>query len=201
MLKPTGDASGQNAIGASAFIDVLNNSTLATIDTGAQIVVGPMGTLQVTADQKIIAFSLVQSGDSGGNVGIAGELAWYNLTSVTRAQIEDGVTVNGGENTSNQVQPGGVVLVDADDNTILVGVTGGVVKSNGKGIGFAVSVNNVSRTTQAVIGTVPTPTPTTTMPGILRHHRRCTSTRARAGGRARHHRHLLRGVGLAESNT
>ena len=195
MLKPTGDASGQNAIGASAFIDVLNNSTLATIDTGAQIVVGPMGTLQVTADQKIIAFSLVQSGDSGGNVGIAGELAWYNLTSVTRAQIEDGVTVNGGENTSNQVQPGGVVLVNADDNTILVGVTGGVVLSNGTGVGFAVSVNNVSRTNPGPDRHRSDADAHDRHAGDLRHLRpACPRHRGRAG----HHHHLLRGIGLAE---
>ena len=164
IVKPTGDASGKNAIGISGFIDVLNNHTLATIDSGAEIGVGPAGNLSVTATQQIIAAALVQSGDDGGNVGIAGEVAWFNLTSLTQAQIEEGVTVNGGYSPGGQAEPGGPVDVDADDNTIMVGLTGGVVKSNGKGVGFAVSVNNASRTTLALIGNSPTYTTDPTTP-------------------------------------
>ena len=72
----------------------------------------------------MIAFSLVQSGDSGGNVGVAGMVSWYDVTNQTRAQIQDGVTVNGGTNPNGVPVQGGAVNVEADDNTILVGVTG-----------------------------------------------------------------------------
>ena len=153
-----GDLSGYNAMGASVFVDALDNTTLATIDTGAKIGVGSAGTLDVDADQQIIAFSLVQSGDAGGNIGVAGMAAWYNVTSDTQGQIQDGVTVNGGYDANGNPVQGGAVQVDADDNTIMVGVTGGAVKSNHIGVGFAMAVNNLNRTTLALIGSTSTPT-------------------------------------------
>ncbi|MGA2700304.1 MAG: hypothetical protein ABSH35_04325 [Isosphaeraceae bacterium] len=157
-FNPFGDVSGTNAIGASVFVGVLDNTTLATIDSGAQIGVGSSGTLDVQADQQIIAVSLVQSGDAGGNIGVAGMLAWFNVTSHTQAQIQDGVTVNGGYDANGNPVQGGAVNVDAADNTIIVGVTGGAVKSNATGVGFAMAVNNVNRTTLALIGSTSTPT-------------------------------------------
>ena len=156
-LNLYGDVSGTNAVGASVFVDALDNTTLATIDTGAKIGVGSAGTLDVDADQQIIAFSLVQSGDAGGNIGVAGMAAWYNVTSDTQAQIQDGVTVNGGYDANGNPLQGGVVDVQADDNTIIVGITGGAVKSNHIGVGFAMAVNNVNRKTLALIGSTSTP--------------------------------------------
>ncbi len=153
-----GDSKGQNAIGASVFIDVVSNTTSATIDSGAQIVVGSAGSLDVNAKQITIAFSLVQSGDAGGNLGIAGMIAWYNVTDHTTAQIQDGVTVNGGKDVAGNIVQGGPVSVTADDKTILVGVTGGAVTGNHIGVGFAMAVNNVNRTTLALIGSTSTPT-------------------------------------------
>ena len=110
----------------------------------------------------------MQSGDAGGNVGIAGMLAWYNVTSHTTAQIEHGVTVNGGYDAGGNTLTGGAVNVHADDNTIMVGITGGVVMGNHIGVGFAMAVNNLNRTTLALIGTAPSDDgtiPTPTLPG------------------------------------
>ena len=123
--------------------------------------VGSSGSLDVSADQTTIAFSLVQSGDAGGNLGVAGMVAWYNITDQTTAQIQDGVTVNGGKDSAGNILQGGPVSVTADDNTILVGVTGGAVKGNHIGVGFAMAVNNLNRTTLALIGSKSKPT----MPG------------------------------------
>ena len=136
------------------------NTTIARIDSGAMIGIGSAGTLDVGADQQVVAVSLVQSGGAGGNIGFAGTLSWYNLTSHTTAQIEDGVTVNAGT-SGGQPQASGAVTVHADDDMIVVGVTGGAVKSNHIGIGFAAAVNNINRTTLALIGSTSTPT----MPG------------------------------------
>jgi len=158
VLDIYGDTKGKNAIGASVFADLLNNQTYATIDSGAKIGIGPTGALNVDADQTIIAVSLVQSGDQGGNVGVAGMVSWYEVTNQTRAQIEDGVTVNGGTGASGNPIQGGAVTVDADDNTILVGVTGGAVKGNHIGVGFAIAVNKLNPNTTALIGSTSTPT-------------------------------------------
>ena len=123
--------------------------------------VGSAGTLDVGATQTVIAVSLVQSGGAGGDVGFAGTLNWFNLTSLTEPRIDDGVTVNAGSGGGQ----GGAVAVHSDDNMIIVAVTGGAVKSNHIGVGFTVAVNNVNRTTLAVIGVldpslaIPTPYP------------------------------------------
>ncbi len=85
-------------------------------------------------------------------------VSWYDVTSQTRAQIQDGVTVNGGTNPNGAPVQGGAVNVEADDNTILVGVTGGAVTGNHIGVGFAIAVNNLNRTTLALIGSTSTPT-------------------------------------------
>ena len=99
-------------------------------------------------------------------------VSWYNVTNHTRAQIQDGVTVNGGTGAGGKLIQGGAVSVDADDNTILVGVTGGAVKGNHIGVGFAIAVNNLNRTTTALIGSTSTPT----KEGSYRHRVTGTST-------------------------
>ena len=187
-----GDGTATDAIGASVFVDAIDNTTLATIDSGAQIGVGAAGSLDVDANQKIIAVSLVQSGDAAGNIGVAGGVAWYNVTSDTQAQIQDGVTVNGGYDAQGNPVQGGAVEVQAGDNTIIVGVTGGAVTSNHIGVGFAIAVNNVNRTTLALIGSTSTPNKAgAAMTSRLLH---VNATDARNG----RHRHLRRGERLAE---
>ncbi len=164
VLNFFGDTSsgpGGKAIGASIAVYVQSNKTIAEISSGAHIGVGSAGTLDVGATQTVIAVSLVQSGGAGGDVGFAGTLNWFNLTSLTEARIDDGVTVNAGAGGGE----GGAVAVHSDDNMIIVAVTGGAVKSNHIGVGFTVAVNNVNRTTLAVIGVlnpslyIPTPYP------------------------------------------
>ena len=148
LYGDTKSGPGGKAIGASIAVFVESNKTIAEISTGAKIGVGSSGTLDVGATQQIIAVSLVQSGGAGGDVGFTGTLNWFNLTSLTEARIDDGVTVNAGYGGG----PGGAVAVHADDNMIVVAVTGAAVTSNHIGVGFTVAVNNIERTTLAVIG-------------------------------------------------
>ena len=106
----------------------------------------------------MIAFSLVQSGDSWRKRWCC----WHGLLvqrdEPDQAQIQDGVTVNGGTNPNGAPVQGGAVNVEADDNTILVGVTGGAVTGNHIGVGFAIAVNDLNRNTTALIGSTSTPT-------------------------------------------
>ncbi len=148
LYGDTKSGPGGKAIGASIAVFVESNKTIAEISSGAMIGVGSSGTLDVGATQQIVAVSLVQSGGAGGDVGFTGTLNWFNLTSLTEARIDDGVTVNAGFGGG----PGGAVSVHADDNMIVVAVTGAAVTSNHIGVGFTVAVNNVERTTLALIG-------------------------------------------------
>ena len=130
----------------------MDNTTIAQIDSGARIGVGSAGTLTVSATQNIIAVSLVQAGSEAGDIGFSGTVNWFNLVSTTQAQIADGVTVNAGLNDNSQPLQAGAVSVTANDSTILVGITGSAVKSEHIGFGLTFAVNNVQRTTQALIG-------------------------------------------------
>jgi hypothetical protein len=147
-----------SAVGASIFINVMGDYTDATIDSGAKIGIGSAGALDVDADHVVIAVALVQAGGAAGDIGFAGTAGWYNLTTNTRAQIQDGVTVNAGYDTMNNPLQAGLVTVHADDNMIAVAVSGGAVKSNSVGAGVSFAVNNINRTTLALIGSQTTPT-------------------------------------------
>ncbi len=153
-----GDDAAGSGYGASIYINALDDTTIAQISSGAKIGVGASGTLNVLANHQVLAISLVQAGvGASGDIGFDGTISWYNLDSTTIAQIQDGVTVNAGYDANNHPLPAGAVSVQATDNTIAVGVTGGAVKSQHLGVGVTVAVNNVSRTTEAVIGSLNTP--------------------------------------------
>ena len=143
-------ASGKG-IGAALDINVMDNTTLAQIMTGAQIFIGSAGSLTVDATQSMIGISLDGASASGGDVGFAGTLVWNNLYTNTTAQIEDGVTVNANPGDS----AGGPVQVLATDNTTMVGIAGSFGTSEHSGYGLTLAVNNFNRTTLAVIGTTP----------------------------------------------
>ena len=159
ILSLYGDVTGGKGkgFGASVYISAMDNTTIAEIKSGAQITLGSSGALDVEALQNIIAVSLVQAGVAAGDVGFAGTANWYNLTTNTRAQIDDGVTVNGGVDNLGNTLPGGSATVHAADTMDVVGVTGSAIKSNHIGVGFTVAVNNVQRTTLALIGSTATP--------------------------------------------
>src|SRR5262249_11458940 len=106
---------------------------------------------QVDASLDIIDISLNLAGASAGNIGFAGTLVWNNIVSSTIAQIQDGVFVNNGPSDTQ----GGAVRVKATDTTDLIGVGGGVARAQQLGFGFTLAVNNLDRTTLALIGSNP----------------------------------------------
>ncbi len=137
--------------GAAIDINVMDNTTLAQIMSGAEIFIGSAGSLSVTAAQSMIGISLDGASASGGDVGFAGTLVWNNLYTDTTAQIEEGVMVNANPGDS----AGGPVIVVATDNTTMVGIAGSFGSSEHSGYGLTLAVNNFNRTTLALIGTTP----------------------------------------------
>ena len=81
---------------------------------------------------------------------------WNNLDTNTTAQIEGGVLVNANAGDGR----GGPVHVLATDNVTMVGVAGGYATSQHSGYGLTLAVNNLNRTTWAIIGNSPDQTPT-----------------------------------------
>ena len=151
-----GPSASGTAAGGAIDINVMDNTTLAQIQSGAQIHIGSAGSLAVDATQSVISVNLDGAGASGGNVGFAGTLVWNNLYTSTKAQIEQGVAVNAAVGDT----AGGPVHVLATDNVIVVGVAGGFGTSQHSGFGLTVAVNNFNRETLALIGDTSDQTPT-----------------------------------------
>ncbi|HEV3078683.1 MAG TPA: hypothetical protein VGY66_02850, partial [Gemmataceae bacterium] len=151
LVSFNGAQGSKGGIGATIDINVMDNTTLAQIASGAQIHIGSSGSLKVDANQTIVDVSLNQAGASAGDIGFAGTVVWNNLTSSTIAQIEDGVDVN--SQAGDGV--GGPVTVKATDSAVVVSLSGGVATGNRLGFDFTLAVNNFNRTTLALIGSNP----------------------------------------------
>ena len=136
---------------------VVTNSTIAQIGEGATIVLGN-NEVGDTPNQPTY-----QSGDgpqtlnNGDTVSVAdGHTAGGDVGSTYEYRGPDGTAVdldNEDFGDPNQWLIASVsLLVDATDTTTLVNVAGSLAISEKTGVGASVSVNEVSRTTEALIG-------------------------------------------------
>ena len=158
-------------IGASLTLVFMNNTTLATVgaadgsDTTTPTKVNfGSGGLDVNATQFVLNVNLATSGGIGSSgLGMGGQLAangsasWFEANTTTIAQIASGSIV-----TSDAGESGGAVNVNADDEMYLIGVGGAAAKGENIGIGVSIVVNDVTRTTEAIIGASIDPTSSTT---------------------------------------
>src|SRR5262249_16405966 len=85
LLQGYGAQGSRGGIGATIDVNVMNNTTLAQIKSGAQIHLGPSGSLTVNATQNVIDISLNQAGAAAGDIGFSGTVVWNNITSSTVA--------------------------------------------------------------------------------------------------------------------
>jgi filamentous hemagglutinin family protein len=136
-----GASGSYGGIGGAALLMFLNNTTVAQIDDGAKVHTGTEGDLTVNAKTDITNIALVQSGASAGTFAVGASFSYVDQDDTTTAKIDSGSIINTGEAT-----------VSAKDETILFNVAGGVVKGQNLGIGASVSINNIARNTQALIG-------------------------------------------------
>ncbi len=150
-LKEKGDSLGKwitmgasgsyGGIGGAALLMFINNTTVAQIEDGAEVNTGTDGDLTVNADTDITNIALAQSGASADTFAVGASFSYVDQDDTTTALIYSGSTVDTGDAT-----------VSATDDSILFNVAGGVVKGQNLGIGASVSINNISRDTQALIG-------------------------------------------------
>ena len=157
-------------IGASLTLVFMNNTTLATSGADGSDTTTPTkvnfgsGGLDVNATQFVLNVNLATSGGIGSSgLGMGGQLAangsasWFEANTTTIAQIASGSIV-----TSDAGESGGAVNVNADDEMYLIGVGGAAAKGENIGIGVSIVVNDVTRTTEAIIGASIDPTSSTT---------------------------------------
>ena len=141
LVNPFGAEGGKGGVGASLLVEVVDNHTEATIDSGALVHAGD--SLSVTAGTDIFDFAFVQAGGKASSIGFSGAFAVAIFENTTLARIKSGA----------DVESDGSIDISAIDDMTRVGITGAIVASESIGIGISVSVNYVDRDTQAYIGT------------------------------------------------
>ncbi len=142
IINPFG-SSGQSAIGASILISVGTNNTTAEVTDGASIHTGSANSgLTVQADQDVLGIAVAQTGSQASEFGLSPSVTVASIISKTIARIGNVAKITGGD-----------VNVLANDTVNLYGIEGGYVAGNKVGIGAAIGVNLVDRTTLAYLGT------------------------------------------------
>ena len=150
-LTPT--SGGKGGVGGAIFLQFLDNKTHAIIEQGVELYSGRQSGLNMKAEEAIMGFAFSQAGASSGKIAVGGTFAYFQQTSDTLAQLQEGSVITGGR-----------VDVYAGSLETLINWAGGVAQSKAIGVGFSIAINNTSRTTRAVIGQAadtanPTPGP------------------------------------------
>ncbi|MFI5455223.1 MAG: beta strand repeat-containing protein [Isosphaerales bacterium] len=158
--------SGTVAVAPGVVVLVINNTTTASIDDGASV--AARGDVAVVAhssgDVLTIAAAAAVSGEGSGG----GSVSYIGINDTTQANIGNTATSDG---AGAQVNAGGNVLVDATDDTVAYLITGALsIGIGGAGIGAAVGIVDLSKNTDAFIGshaTVNALGNTPSLPGIF----------------------------------
>jgi filamentous hemagglutinin family protein len=151
-----GTGSGETGMGG-AYLGVRYNSTTeARINTGASV---QADSVDVNASSYSRNISIAESGGSSGKYGINGTFSLLTISNTTVAQIDDGaiVDVRSGsidENGNGLIDAGETAstLVKATDTSKIFNISGGITKGGSVGVGVSVSINEITRDTEALIG-------------------------------------------------
>ncbi|MFM6004129.1 MAG: beta strand repeat-containing protein, partial [Sphaerospermopsis kisseleviana] len=111
--------------------------------------------LKVNADNKGLGVAIAVSGGSAGTFGANGSVVVVDVDNITTAQVEDGAKLTIGkvlvkDEKGNDLNAS--LIINANDLSLIVNIVGGVVVSNNVGIGASVSINNINRQVNALIG-------------------------------------------------
>jgi|GEM_PF-3071141 len=145
-LKFFGSSGGTSGVGGS-YLDLLYNDTaIASVKSGAKL---KSSSLAVVAHNKTKNISIAEAGGTAGKYGIAGSVSNITTNDTTHASIDgaDIFTTSGLDSTYNKSN----LMLEATDYAKIFNVTGGITKAKNVGIGASVSLNKITRNTQAFI--------------------------------------------------
>ena len=162
-----GGSSTPAAVGVAVLGVVTTANTTARIQDGVTLYAADLG---VEATNKTIAAAIGISGVKSSNFGFNGVVLYNKAHDTTIASIGAGASVTVGSahviepgvtNVSTNVTPpstdsGDSTLVEASDDVELVTGAGSITLGQKLGFGASISVNDVSRDTEAYIGNVHT---------------------------------------------
>ena len=81
---------GKGGVGGAIFLQFLNNTTHAIVETGVELYSGTQSGLNIKAEEAIMSFAFSQAGASSGKVAVGGTFAYFEQDSDTLAQLEEG---------------------------------------------------------------------------------------------------------------
>ena len=136
-----GGKGGTGGVGGAIFLQFIDNTTHAVVESGVKLYSGNDSGLNVKAEETILDLAFSQAGADSGKWAVAGTFSLFNQHSDTLAQIAEGTQIDGGR-----------VDVYAGSLETQVGWAGGVAKGKSVGAGEAVATNHTERSTLAVIG-------------------------------------------------
>ncbi|HSB85819.1 MAG TPA: hypothetical protein VLD86_05890, partial [Ilumatobacteraceae bacterium] len=140
--KPDPGAQAEKGgVGGAIFLQFLNNTTHAIVESGVDLYSGGDSGLNVKAEEAILDLGFSQAGADSGKWAVAGTFSIFNQDSDILAQVAEGARIDGGR-----------VDVYAGSLETQISWAGGVAKGKSVGAGVAVAVNNTERKTRAIIG-------------------------------------------------
>ena len=150
-LKFFGADGGKGGAGGS-YIDIgYNNDVQAIINSDSTI---NANYLQVNADSAVNNLSIAASAAKAGKYAFSGSFGFLNIDNTTLAQIDSDSIINidsiSGFSVADEIENG--LEVTATDDSKAINITGGVAKAKNAGIGASLSVSEIKRDTQAIIG-------------------------------------------------
>ena len=136
-----GNKSGSFGFGGSTMLQFLDNTTAAVVEEGVAIHTDTSGSgLTVKATETVHSTQIAQSGSDSDKGAVAASAVYAGHESTTVAQVDAGVTIDGG-----------ALNITSSSDVITEAVTGGF--SWGPiGIGMSGGVINVKRHTGAFVG-------------------------------------------------
>ena len=140
-INPVASEGGKGGVGGAIFVMTTNNNTHSTVEDGSEIYSGVDGTFNMKADEAIFNIDLGQAGAKAGTVAVGGTVMYAGQTSETIAQLGSGVKVTGREAS--------IYAASLETNIMWAG---GIAKGESIGAGISVAVNDIDRTTMALIG-------------------------------------------------
>jgi hypothetical protein len=140
--------SGTASITPGVVLVVINNTTIAAVDDGANVTAA--GDIEVEAHSSGDVLSIAAAGAVAGTAAVGGSVSYVSVNDTTWAYIGYSATTDSG---GAQVSAGGSVLVDATDDTVAYLITGSLsVGATGAGVGGAVGIALLDKDTEAFIG-------------------------------------------------
>jgi len=148
-ISPNTNRPGTAGVGGSYLQVGYTNNVEARIEKGAQV---HADSLQVEADSTTRDISIGEAGGKAGDYAINGVFSLLKTNDTTIAKIDDGAVITTGSKVIPGDTEGDNVLVKAHDEAQIYNISGGISKGENVGVGISVSINEMTRDTEAMLG-------------------------------------------------